>query len=219
MIKNLYLIRHCESQHHVLGMTGGWTDLPLTERGQRQAELTARRLRRELGGDAVSSLYTSDLQRAAQTARSIADELGLSPIPDPGLRELNQGVAVNLHASEAAALHREPTEPILDWVPYEAGESWRMMYERMGQTLDRIERSEAGTVLIVGHGNALICAIHWWLRITEDHHIRDIMYQLDPGSVTHLCVDGHGCRAIAYMNDSCHLPRADADPDDDAEAP
>ena len=32
--RSLILVRHGESQHHVLGLSGGWTDTPLTDGGR-----------------------------------------------------------------------------------------------------------------------------------------------------------------------------------------
>lgn len=48
----------------------GWTDFPLSDTGRQQASLLAVRLRTE--GVAFDALYSSPLQRAADTARAIA---------------------------------------------------------------------------------------------------------------------------------------------------
>ena len=34
----IILIQHCQSEHHINNMSGGWTDTPLTEFGRKQAE-------------------------------------------------------------------------------------------------------------------------------------------------------------------------------------
>lgn len=40
----IIVIQHCQSEHHINNMTGGWTDTPLTELGRNQSELIGLRL-------------------------------------------------------------------------------------------------------------------------------------------------------------------------------
>ena len=42
---NIILIQHCQSEHHVNNMSGGWTDTPLTELGRKQAEMIGEKLK------------------------------------------------------------------------------------------------------------------------------------------------------------------------------
>ncbi len=81
------LVQHCQSEHHVNEMSGGWTDTPLTELGRRQAQLTAHKLKDIITRDEYV-LYSSDLLRASQTAQIIGKHLGLEATPNPGLREI-----------------------------------------------------------------------------------------------------------------------------------
>jgi probable phosphoglycerate mutase len=37
-MKRIILIRHAESEHNILGLTGGWSDTQLTDKGRKQAE-------------------------------------------------------------------------------------------------------------------------------------------------------------------------------------
>ena len=59
----LYLARHGETAWSVAGQHTGLTDLPLTDRGERNA----RRLGERLAGLAFAKVFTSPLQRAACT--------------------------------------------------------------------------------------------------------------------------------------------------------
>lgn len=61
---DLYMIRHGESLANFTGTHAGWAPVPLTEKGEAQAE-TARRHVRNLTFD---RLYVSDVRRAQQTA-------------------------------------------------------------------------------------------------------------------------------------------------------
>ncbi|CAM3657971.1 hypothetical protein MALU111345_16490 [Marinicrinis lubricantis] len=38
-MRKIYIIQHCQSEHHINNMSGGWTDAPLTELGREQTEL------------------------------------------------------------------------------------------------------------------------------------------------------------------------------------
>src|SRR5246500_5494898 len=59
----VYLARHGETAWSLSGQHTGLTDLPLTERGERNA----RRLGQRLNGLAFAKVFASPLQRAAQT--------------------------------------------------------------------------------------------------------------------------------------------------------
>src|SRR5262250_1797491 len=59
----VYLARHGETAWSLSGQHTGLTDLPLTERGQRNA----RQLGERLAGLAFAKVFTSPLQRAART--------------------------------------------------------------------------------------------------------------------------------------------------------
>src|SRR6187397_1917170 len=63
MLQIVYLARHGETPWTVSGQYTGLTDLPLTERGERNA----RRLQERLRGLSFAKLFTSPLQRAKRT--------------------------------------------------------------------------------------------------------------------------------------------------------
>lgn len=72
----IYLVRHGEQQDAEHGLPDG----PLSPRGIRQAQLIAERI----GGVPFTGAWHSPLQRAAETARIIAERLpALSPEPSP----------------------------------------------------------------------------------------------------------------------------------------
>ncbi len=93
--RTVILIRHAQSEHHVLGLSGGWTDTPLTNLGHSQAQAVANRLRAELKGIPIR-LFSSDLLRTQDTAGHISAAFGVEPILDWRLREFNNGEAANL---------------------------------------------------------------------------------------------------------------------------
>ncbi|MBP2018428.1 broad specificity phosphatase PhoE [Symbiobacterium terraclitae] len=83
----LYLVRHGETAANAEGRYIGWGEHPLSRAGEAQARLAARYLSR----CPVTCIRTSDLQRCLQTAGRIGEATGLTPVPDPRLRELDFG--------------------------------------------------------------------------------------------------------------------------------
>jgi len=204
MFRSLILVRHGEPEHHVSGLSGGWTDTPLTEKGREQATLTAGALESLLGGTSFG-FYTSDLLRARETADIIGARLCVQPELRPELRELNNGIAKGKSRSEAKDLALPVTEPTVDWVPYPEAESWRMMSERVFSGMEAIaEKEENETVLVVSHGNALVAVVHWWLGLGEEYWSR-VSYEFGCGSITRLTTNAWGERTISRLNDVSHL--------------
>jgi probable phosphoglycerate mutase len=81
--RELWLVRHGETPASRGRTLAGWTDVPLTERGEAQAAA----LRPVLAGEPFDGVWSSDLRRAATTARLAWGE----PSQDRRLRELNFG--------------------------------------------------------------------------------------------------------------------------------
>src|SRR3989442_14475718 len=80
------LVRHGQSEWNAQGRWQGQADPPLSDLGRAQARAAARSL------GSVDAVYASDLQRAAETAVIIAEQLGIGPvILDADLRERDAG--------------------------------------------------------------------------------------------------------------------------------
>ena len=85
------VVRHAESAAEVPGrpfeLRGGHGDPELHPVGLRQAELLADRLEHEQ----IDAIYVSSLRRTHQTAAPLAHRLGITPVEEPGLREVFLG--------------------------------------------------------------------------------------------------------------------------------
>ncbi|MFX1565199.1 MAG: histidine phosphatase family protein [Promethearchaeota archaeon] len=202
-MQELFLVRHGESVHHVQGLTGGWTNTPLTELGRKQAQLTGQELEKLLPNSSVG-FYTSDLERALQTAQIIGSIIGVTPVAKKALRELHWGIAMDMTLEEARKLEREKTEPLLDWVPFPEAESWRMLHQRITPFLEQLDKTESGSVLIVSHGNAIEECIFWWLEISLDQR-RKLSFTIAPCSITHLCTNDWQQKVVTFANRVRHL--------------
>ena len=86
-MKKLFLVRHGESEWNVLKRIQGQQNVALTDRGKLQARLFAKRLLNEN----IDSIYSSDLDRAYNTAVIIGNMLKIDVNPMPGLREIDFG--------------------------------------------------------------------------------------------------------------------------------
>lgn len=202
-MERLILVRHGQSEHHLNGMTGGWTDLPLTELGQNQAAFTAERLASMLANTEVS-LFSSDLRRASMTAAPIARQLGVPLIQDPRLRELNNGSAAGLTQREAKALELPRTGSLFDWQHYPGAETWRGMTARVSECMDGLGSTSAATAIVVSHAAACTAVVRWWLGVLDlDAH--PIMFEFDPCSITELGRSPWGEPTISRLNDVSHL--------------
>lgn len=203
-MKELLIIRHGQSQHHLDGRTGGWTDSRLTDLGRVQAGLTGEYLR-ECAPFPLSAIVSSDLVRASETAAIIGAATGLEVGTTSALRELNNGVAAGLAAEEARRLEKPFQEPALDWTPFAYGESWRDLYKRVSSHLSSLRTGGRDRLVLVSHANAIICAINWFLGLDSDEHLRDLMYEIRPCSLTHLRLGADRSRTVARLNDTAHL--------------
>ena len=101
-MRRLIFVRHAESDHHIQGLMGGWTDAAITSKGREQAARTADVLATLI--EDRTTLLTSDLTRASQTAKIIASRCELTSEPTPFLREVNLGDANGVTKAEAASM-------------------------------------------------------------------------------------------------------------------
>ena len=96
------------------------------------------------------------------------------------------------------------TEPLLDWIPYPEGESWRMMHNRIKEFMDSLDSNESESVMLVTHGGPLIALVHIWLELSEEFFSK-VSYQFDPCSITVLGINRWGEKTIYKLNDTAHL--------------
>lgn len=87
MVK-LVITRHGESQANRDNVYTGWSDVPLTAKGIRQAQMAAQRIKNL--NIHFSDVHTSMLQRAITTANLICDEIEQSYLPIHKTWRLNE---------------------------------------------------------------------------------------------------------------------------------
>ena len=157
MATTILLARHGESDWNRSEQWQGLADRPLTELGREQARALADRLR-DVSLDAI---YSSDLQRARDTAQIVARDHGLEVTEVPALREVDVGSWSGLTRTEAQA--RFP-EGYARWIDggegWDDGETYAQLRNRVVAAIHRIAADHGGGhILVVTHGGT-IRAIH-----------------------------------------------------------
>ena len=84
----LIIVRHGQSEANLIhGFAGHW-NVNLTELGEKQAKTSAEYVYKN---HKIDKIYASDLKRAFNTAKALADITGLPVIPSLELREISAG--------------------------------------------------------------------------------------------------------------------------------
>ncbi len=147
MSARIIIIRHGETDWNREERIQGQKDLPLNAAGREQARRLGLRMRRE----PVAAVCTSDLARAAETARIAFEGSGLAIRPDRDLRERGYGAWEGLTWPEIQAKFPDARRGRNHAPP--GGEEWSAMQARFIAAIDRIAREHDGTtVAVVTHG-------------------------------------------------------------------
>jgi len=143
-VTTILLARHGETDWNRERRVQGHTARPLTDEGRGQALALAD----ELAGEPIDAVYSSDLVRAHETARIVAERLGLDVVVLPQLRERDFGTWEGLTDDEI--LERFPQARNGPWGDAESREE---MLERVREALGRISDAHPdGRVLVITHG-------------------------------------------------------------------
>ena len=197
-MKRIFTVQHTQSEHHVNGMVGSWTDWDLTETGKRQAERVAESLARELKGKDVV-LYTSDLKRAKQTADFIAAKLGVEPVLRPELRERNLGRCCG-RSVQWLKENLERDEKTVDDRLFSDAESRRDVWNRLRPFFEEMMADEHENVIIVSHGDLLSVFNAMFLGLEAESLNSAGIFGL-AGGVSRFIVRDDGKRVIRTVSD------------------
>jgi broad specificity phosphatase PhoE len=151
----IYLARHGETAWSLSGQHTGRTDLPLTERGERNARALGQRLRRL----AFVKVFTSPLQRAVRTCELAG--FGAVAEIDPDLVEWDYG---QYEGRRTAEIHAERP----DWQLFRDGCPGGESPDQIGARADRVVgrlRAIKGEVLVFSSGHFLRVFAARWLGL------------------------------------------------------
>ena len=151
----VYLARHGETAWSLSGQHTGRTDLPLTERGERQARALGQRLR----GASFVKVLTSPSQRARRTAE-LAGFGSLAEI-DPDLAEWDYGQYEGRRTADILA-ERPGWFLFRDGCP--GGETPDQVGARADRVVERV-RAVEGNVLVFSSAHILRVLAARWLGL------------------------------------------------------
>jgi probable phosphoglycerate mutase len=151
-------IRHGETAWNVETRIQGQLDVPLNEMGRRQAD----RLAQAVSHEGLSTVYSSDLGRARETAEAVLRGAGLrEAVLDTGLRERAFGVFEGLTYRE---IEQRWPEESARWrvrdpeFGAQGGETLLAFYARCVDTATRLAAAHPGeTIALVAHGGVMDC--------------------------------------------------------------
>ncbi|MDF2630926.1 MAG: alpha-ribazole phosphatase [Symbiobacteriaceae bacterium] len=197
-----YIIRHGETDYNKTGRFQGQLDIPLNDEGRRQGGLVAARM----ATVPLDAIYTSDLKRAEETARIIAQ--GRTVVLEPRLREIHVGQVMGMSAAEIAQTMPEVWADIRadrDDIPFPDGESPADVQIRaMAALADLAVKYPDGHVAVVSHGGVIKTIVAGIFGATEGFRSK---FVLDNCSLTLVewSAERRRCRSL---NDTGHLVEA-----------
>ncbi|HAT32452.1 MAG TPA: histidine phosphatase family protein [Janthinobacterium sp.] len=208
MSTTILLIRHGETAWNAERRLQGHIDIALNDEGLRQAEA----LGRALGGEALTAIISSDLQRAKQTAQALAGHHRLHIQTDALLRERCYGAFEGMlyadialrYPLEYAAWQARDIDAVMP-AGVRVAQSFRQFYARAVGGIERWASRYAGqSIAIVAHGGVLECAYRAAVGMSLDSP-RD--FQVKNSSVNRFTFED-GKLSLTNWGDIDHLDTA-----------
>jgi broad specificity phosphatase PhoE len=150
---DLWVETHAETYHNAAGLASGHIDVALTAHGREQAQTV---LRTRYATQPFDVVFTSDTQRAYDTACLIFAGLSVPILQDARLRECDYGdleghPRVEIDSARLSAIH----------TPFLHGESYTQVAVRMRSFLAQLATERDGQqVLLIGHAATLWTTRH-----------------------------------------------------------
>jgi broad specificity phosphatase PhoE len=188
------LVRHAHTDALGRILAGRADGIPLSTVGRAQAE----RLGRGLSALPLAAIYTSPVERAMETARSIARHHATRLEEDPGLHEIDFGDWTGLTFQEL--------DKIEGWREFNRrrasatiprGEAPGEVQERIVAAISRVSAAHHGrTIVMVSHGDVIRSAVLYIAGSSLDLWDR---FEISPASITAVAVSGDSFRLL-YVN-------------------
>lgn len=202
----ILLVRHGESaparEDDPFPVVDGHGDPPLAPEGEREAELAGARLAVE----PIEAVYVSGLRRTVQTAAPLAKRLGITPVIEPGMREVRlgdwEGGAFRIRVAENHEIAQRMWET-QRWDAIPNAESTEDLSARVGAAIERIAAAHRDQrVAVFTHGGVIGQVL---AMATGSQPFAFI--GADNASITQLVVMGERW-LVRRFNDTAHLQPA-----------
>jgi len=193
------LVRHGQSLSNAAGVWQGQGDSPLSDAGQAQVE----GLGRALDGQVYDLVLSSDLSRAAATAKAS----GALVEHDRAWREIDVGDWEGLTMEQVVVRFPEQIEALKARKSFAigGGESWPEVFARADASLDalRARLPEGGRAIVFTHGGIIAALVSGLLGV-RDEFPWPLGRMRNTGRTT-LRFDGSQVELVAH-NDDTHVP-------------
>ncbi len=191
----IIFIRHPSTDGNEQKKYLGNTDAVLSRKGEKQARIIARFLRKKK----ISAVYSSALKRSFWLASLIAREHSLKVKQEKGLCEFDFGQWEGMTFDQIKKKYpRIAQKYLLDPlnVRIPGGESFSRFKNRVIMVIKKILRKEKGTVVIVGHGgvNRIIFCFLMKIPFLRFWHIKQ-----DVGAINAIEMN-KGFNVISFLN-------------------
>jgi broad specificity phosphatase PhoE len=202
----LFIVRHGQTSWNVQNRAQGHTDIPLDEAGLEQARALAAGFQPDCD---IKTVYSSDLRRASETARPLADRLGAVLTLRTDLRERCfgecEGMAFPEMQRRLETLAEEQNRRVEDVTPMGA-ETLEDVWVRVSRFVEELEQREENVVIVShgGTGNLLVARL---MNGTPD---TAKCLSLANTAYTHLERRSNGIYKLVSYNVNSHLGRSTA---------
>ena len=180
---DIYITRHGQTEWNVLNKIQGHLDSPLTSKGRADAKKLGLRLKDKN----IDLAYSSDLQRAIDTAEIIIGSRD-KVIPLKSLREIGVGKWEGMLYEDIEKTYPEKfkaykTNPEA-YVPTKGGETYKDFEKRVKDFVEDLKNEDHDSILIVTHGLTYMML----LNIFAGKDLKDISKRILPAgtSLSHI---------------------------------
>ncbi len=185
-------------------MTGHWQghgDSPLSDHGVEQAQALAERL----SGATFDRIISSDLSRAADTARAVGEAIGREPELRKSWREIDVGDWEGLTRDEVKERFPEQIAALKSGTPIKIGgaESWLELAQRSHRAFEdlRAELQPGQRAVVFAHGGVIASLVGLLFNVARD---KRRLGNVANTAITTIRHDGERPTLLRY-NDATHV--------------
>ncbi|MGC8777831.1 MAG: alpha-ribazole phosphatase [Candidatus Caldatribacteriaceae bacterium] len=193
-MKEVYLLRHGDTDATENGYYAGWMDIPLSVRGKRRIE----RVREVLPVGSFRRVLVSPLQRTVETARIVVGDKPLEVREELRERSFGSWEGKNWKEIEECFpedIRRWRQDPLHFTPP--GGESFAVVLERVVSFWEWLREEPPGRYLLVTHGGVIRSLLVHLLRMdfASTFHVL-----LDPGVVVKIREEENFPQLVHILN-------------------
>lgn len=188
-IMKIYFLRHGEGMDDVEERYGGWGDLPLSEKGKKQAADVSEKFQNK----GIDLVLSSPLKRAMETAQIVSGELELEAKKWLYLKERNTyGLMCGEKKKEMKKNYPELYNAYenAEWVP--GSETKEQLAKRIDIMVEKLQRFDGENIVAVTHGKVLASFVENYLnkQIDEKGDCCVLEVEIENGEVKFESADG-----------------------------